>query len=109
MTAPETTAMQSESNAVSVGSLALFGTSDWRAEGWEDIARNANTGDGFRGLRKNGTWWHVTVRVLEGIMEGRHHCRFVYAGWRENERDCETSWECFATLCRRIESVPNVH
>lgn len=90
-----------------IGSAALYGTSDWRADGWENIFKTAHTGDAFRGLRKDGTWWNVKVRVLEGIMDGRHHCRYVWAAWHENGRYCEASWECFAALCQRIESLPS--
>ena len=99
----------STQNDPPVASTDLFGSSYWRAEGWEDAMNSAQTGDRFRGEKKDGTWDVITLRVLEGIMEGRHPCRFVYAGWTTSDgRHCESSFECFATLSRRIESLPNV-
>jgi hypothetical protein len=91
-----------------VESTALFGSSDWRAEGWESAMKSAKTGDRFTGQQRDGSWIDVTVRVLEGAMEGRSKIRFVYVGWEKSDQRCESTFECFATMHRRIESLPNV-
>ncbi len=85
-----------------------LGTSDYRAPGWEQLHATAKTGDRFGGTRKDGTWEEVTARVLEGRMEGRHYCRFVYVGWTNAQGTrCETSFEDFATMHREVLPLPN--
>lgn len=97
----------SPENAKCAAPRARFGSSDWRAEGWEAVMKSAKTGDRFTGQQRDGSWIDVTVRVLEGTMEGRHQIRFVYVGWEKNGQHCESTFECFATMHRRIESLPN--
>lgn len=86
--------------------FSLFGTSDWRADGYQQLQDNAKTGDKIRGERRDGSWHDVTLRVVEGIMEGRHPIRFVYVGWRNEQGGyCESSLEAFATMHRQIVRV----
>jgi hypothetical protein len=93
---------------VSHGCAPSFGTSDYRAPGWEQLHATAKSGDRFGGTRKDGTWEEVTARVIEGWMEGRHYCRFVYVGWTNaHGTQCETSFEEFATMHREIQPLPN--
>jgi len=90
-----------------------FGTSGWRAEGWEEMQRAAQTGDQFRGEQQDGSWVVATARVMEWIMGDGRLERFVYVARQDQKKDYrgrlpEMTFECFATMHFRIERVPTL-
>lgn len=57
------------------------------------------------GEMKDGSCLEVSVRVLEGLFE-REAVKFIYVGWRSNNRYCEMSFDSFATLSKTIKMIP---
>jgi len=103
MTAPKTVASKLDSNAVIVESTALFGTSYWRADGWEDIEASAQTGDRIEGDFPAGKICG-TIRVRNGVFE-RKPIRAVYV--RKDGANYEWPLEYFATLARTVTRLLN--
>jgi hypothetical protein len=88
-----------------------FGTAEWRAEGWEEMQRAAQSGDQFRGEQQDGSWVVVMARVSELIAGDGRRVRFVYVARQDQKKDYrgrfpEMTFEAFATMHFRIEPMP---